>query len=114
MYTYLYTCTYSVLEPLLLKQFSQWGTQQSTQYVNMLHCVRITMTTVAFANCSYRWWVRMYTDIMDLLRTSMLLKPESCLALLTEREVVLALCGIISVLRGEEQNRKDETLGMNL
>ena len=39
----------------------------------------------------------MYTDAVDLLKTAVVLKPDSSLSLLTEKEVMLALCGILSV-----------------
>ena len=39
----------------------------------------------------------MYTDAVDLLRTAVVLKPDSVLPLLAEKEVVLALGGILSV-----------------
>lgn len=42
----------------------------------------------------------MYTDVADLLKTVVLLKPDDggSLALLTEKDVVLALSGALSVV----------------
>lgn len=39
----------------------------------------------------------MYTDAIDLLKSAVVLKPDSSLSLLTEKEVVLALGGVLSV-----------------
>ena len=39
----------------------------------------------------------MYADAVDLLRTAVVLKPDSSLPLLAEKEVVLGLGGILSV-----------------
>ena len=39
----------------------------------------------------------MYSDAVDLLKTAVVLKPDSSLPLLTGEEVVLALGGILSV-----------------
>ena len=39
----------------------------------------------------------MYTDAVDLFKTAVVLKPDSSLSLLTEKEVMLALGGILSV-----------------
>ena len=46
---------------------------------------------------SFKCWLRMYADAVDLLRTAVVLKPDSSLPLLAEKEVVLALGGILSV-----------------
>ena len=40
----------------------------------------------------------MYSDIIDQLKTAVVLKPDSSLYLLTEKEVVLALGGILSAI----------------
>ena len=39
----------------------------------------------------------MYSDAVDLLKTAVVLKPDSSLPLLTGEEVLLALGGILSV-----------------
>lgn len=39
----------------------------------------------------------MYTDAVDLLKSAIVLKPDSSLSLLTEKEVVLSLGGILSL-----------------
>ena len=56
---------------------------------------------------SFKCWLRMYADAVDLLRTAVVLKPDSGLPLLAEKEVVLALGGILSVgttyIVGKEQ-----------
>ena len=39
----------------------------------------------------------MYSDAVDLLKTAVVLKPDSSLPLLTGEEVVLALGGILSI-----------------
>ena len=39
----------------------------------------------------------MYSDAVDLLKTAVVLKPDSSLSLLMGQEVVLALGGILSV-----------------
>ena len=40
----------------------------------------------------------MYSDVIDLLKTAVVLKPDSSLSLLTEKEVVLALGRILSAI----------------
>ena len=51
----------------------------------------------------------MYTDAIDLLKTTVLLKLDGSLPLLTEKETVLALGGILSV--GSEQATADQYSG---
>ena len=60
---------------------------------------------------SFSSWVKMCTDVLDLLKTVALLKPGSSLPQLTEREVVLSLCGLLSVVSRHEQDKTNITLG---
>lgn len=63
---------------------------------------------------SFSSWIKMCTDVVDLLKTVALLKPENSLPLLTEREVVLSLCGLLSIISRHEQGKSNITLGKQL
>lgn len=47
---------------------------------------------------SFKWWLRMYSDVIDLLKTAIVLKSDSSLSLLTEKEVVSVLGGILPAI----------------
>lgn len=53
----------------------------------------------------------MYADIINLLKTVVLLKPDNCLSLISEKETVFALCHVLSVLVGHEHATGDLSLG---
>ena len=56
----------------------------------------------------------MCADVIDLLKAVALLKPENSLPLLTERDVVLSLCGLLSVISRHEQGKSNITLGKQI
>ena len=54
----------------------------------------------------------MYTDVTNLLKTVALVKPDSCLSLLTDKEVIVTLCGLLSAVCRNEHYRRDLPLGI--